>query len=85
MNERLSNMDNANERVGTPRELASVKTLSGLLDVPEKTIRGWVYRRQIPFVKVGGLVRFKIVDVRAWYNAASVNPTNPETIAGRLR
>jgi excisionase family DNA binding protein len=63
-------------------ELASVKTLSRLLDISEKTIWDWIYkgRRQptldpIPYYKLGGLVRFNLRDVRAWVGRRKVRPT----------
>jgi len=58
---------------GIGRELVSVKTLSRILDIPEKTIWDWIYRHRkhptmdpIPYHKLGGLVRFKLKEVRAW-------------------
>jgi excisionase family DNA binding protein len=62
-------------------ELVSVKTLSRLLDISEKTIWDWIYksRRQptldpIPYYKLGGLVRFNLEDVRAWVARRKVRP-----------
>ena len=63
------------------RQLVSVKTLSELLDISEKTIWDWIYksRRQatldpIPYYKVGALVRFSLRDLRAWLDRRRVRP-----------
>lgn len=63
-------------------ELASVRTLSRLLDISEKTIWDWIYknRRQptldpIPYCKLGGLIRFNLKEIRAWVERRKVRPT----------
>jgi len=63
------------------QELVSVKTLSRLIDVSERTIWDWVYRSRkyhtndpIPYHKLGSLVRFNMREVRAWYNRRRVSP-----------
>jgi predicted DNA-binding transcriptional regulator AlpA len=54
-------------------ELVSVKTLSRMIDVSQKTIWDWLYKDRktasidpLPYHKLGGLVRFKVKDVMAW-------------------
>lgn len=42
------------------------------LGVKERQVRSLVYRRQIPFTKVGRLVRFDIVQLDAWLDANTV-------------
>lgn len=37
-----------------------------MLSVSEKTLRDWVYKRQIPFKKVGNLVRFDPSAIYRW-------------------
>jgi predicted DNA-binding transcriptional regulator AlpA len=63
-------------------ELVSVKTLSRLLDISEKTIWDWIYRSRrqptfdpIPYHKLGGLVRFSRREIRAWIDRRKVRPT----------
>jgi predicted DNA-binding transcriptional regulator AlpA len=60
-------------------ELVSVRTLSRLLDVSEKTIWDWLYksRRQathdpLPYHKLGSLVRFRLSEIRAWVDRRHV-------------
>lgn len=65
-------------------ELISVKTLGALLDVPEKTIRTWIYQRRVPYHKIGALVRFKLKEIRAWYEAGRVSALSEEAARERL-
>ena len=46
--------------------MLKIEDLSWLIQVPEKTIRDWVYKRQIPYVKVGKHVRFASAAIREW-------------------
>lgn len=50
-------------------QLISVKRLSEYLAVPVGTIRDWVFKRKIPFVKAGRHVRFNPSDVHKWLEA----------------
>ncbi|MFH1446387.1 MAG: helix-turn-helix domain-containing protein [Chloroflexota bacterium] len=47
-------------------QLWSIDRLAEYLDVPAATVKDWVYKRQIPFVKAGRHVRFKYSDVQKW-------------------
>lgn len=49
-------------------QLLTVEHLSKFLSVSELTIRDWVYKRKIPFRKLGHLVRFDPLDIRKWLN-----------------
>lgn len=44
----------------------SIKELSLYLGVPVKTLRWWVWQRQIPYRKFGGLVRFDLREIESW-------------------
>ena len=50
------------------------RLLSAIVDIPERTIRTWVYKRKIPYYKIGKLVRFDLVKIRNWYSANSIKP-----------
>jgi predicted DNA-binding transcriptional regulator AlpA len=63
-------------------ELVSVKTLSRMIDVSQKTIWDWLYKDRkapsmdpLPYHKLGGLVRFNVKEIRGWYNRRRVRPT----------
>jgi excisionase family DNA binding protein len=47
-------------------KLWTVKDLSEYLQAKTKTIYDWVHRREIPFVKVGRLVRFRPSEIEKW-------------------
>lgn len=46
--------------------LWSVGDLSNYLSTPVGTIRDWVFKRQIPFYKVGRHIRFRPSDIEVW-------------------
>lgn len=48
------------------KRLATVKEVAGLLCMSERTIRDWVFRKEIPFLKVKGGVRFDPAAILAW-------------------
>lgn len=58
-------------------QLLSVDRLSKFLDVPAATIRDWVYKRLIPFVKVGRHIRFTPSDVQRWLSERSHGNGHP--------
>jgi len=65
------------------QELVSIKTLSKLLDVSPKTLWDWIYKSRrhptldpIPYHKLGGLVRFRLTEVRAWVDRRKVRPAS---------
>ena len=62
-------------------EMVSVKRLSFMLDVSEKTIWDWIYKNRrrpsydpIPYHKLGSLVRFRVDEIRAWVDRREVRP-----------
>ena len=46
----------------------SIEGLAKYLDVSVKTIRKWVLKRQIPFHKIMGVIRFRISEIEKWIN-----------------
>ena len=50
-------------------KLIDIKTLSELLSVRPKTIYDWVHRNEIPYYKIGHLVRFNYKEIMDWLNA----------------
>lgn len=52
--------------------LLNVPDAATYLGTNERHVRNLVYRRQIPYVKVGALVRFRLADLDAWIQANTV-------------
>ena len=49
--------------------LIGKEKLSQYLNVPIKTVSAWVYKRQIPFLKIGRHIRFRFdPDILDWLN-----------------
>ena len=46
--------------------LIGYKELSEWLSISERTLQDWVYKREIPFLKLGKHVRFCPVEIRRW-------------------
>jgi excisionase family DNA binding protein len=49
-------------------KLIDIKTLSELLSVRPKTIYDWVHKSEIPYYKIGHLVRFEYKEIQEWLN-----------------
>lgn len=56
--------------------LLTLPEASSLLRLKTSTLRAWLLRRKIPYVKVGRLVRLRRADVEALI-AASLVPARP--------
>lgn len=50
-------------------KLLTVRELSDVLNVKEKTLYQWAELGQIPCIKLNGCLRFDLEDVRAWISA----------------
>ena len=55
-----------------PFNLIAISEVSLWLGVSTKTVYGWIHTRQIPFVKVGRLVKFQTNDISAWVEGKKV-------------
>jgi len=55
-------------------KLLTAKQVSELLEVKVSTVYDWVYRRMIPYVKLGRLVRFKKPEVFRWVDSHTIRP-----------
>ena len=44
----------------------SIEGLAKYLDVAEKTVRKWVLNREIPFRKIGKVIRFRLSEIEQW-------------------
>jgi len=63
------------------KQMRSIKTIKSVMDVNEvcdylgvslQTVYGWVWRKKIPHVKMGRLLRFRLQDIEAWLEAKAV-------------
>lgn len=68
MSNHLSNTQLSSTRLFDNKPFLTITQLSDLLQVPVKTIRDWVYKRKIPFKRVGRLIRFYEKDIMTWIN-----------------
>ena len=59
-------MNENNTSIEDSRRLLSIVQLSQQLGISVKTLYGWVYLRQIPYVKMGRLVKFDARDIEKW-------------------
>ena len=55
----------------------SVKEVAALLNIAEKTVRKYVWLKTIPYIKIGGHVRFDYNRLQAWIDHQNV-PTLEE-------
>jgi excisionase family DNA binding protein len=49
-----------------PDRLWTVRDVAGYLAVTERTVRAWQTEHRLPFLKIGGIVRFRPADVISW-------------------
>jgi len=52
-------------------ELLTIADVSALLQVPEKTLRQWVFKGSIPNIKLNGLLRFDRIEIQKWVQISS--------------
>jgi len=49
-----------------PERLWTVADVAEYLGVTERTVRTWQHSQRLPYLKIGGTVRFRPTDVRTW-------------------
>lgn len=54
------------------KTLLSVEEASSFLSIKVSRLRTAVFRKEIPFVKIGRLVRFKTQDLKQWIDSRTV-------------
>jgi excisionase family DNA binding protein len=54
------------------KRFIGTKECAEYLDVSINTIRTWVWQRQIPFVKMGRLVKFDLKELEQWLKKRKV-------------
>lgn len=78
----------ADKRTETKKKLMNIGEVAEFLNIPVATVRDYVWRKQIPYVKVGRHVRFRHEEILAWLESRSVPPENlvpPEKSWSKLR
>ena len=55
------------------KKLLSVEEVADFLNVKISWIRSAIFRREIPYIKVGNLVRFRECDLQEWLEKNSVS------------
>lgn len=56
-------------------KLYTVKEIAQILSLKEGHIRKLVFYRKIPFIKIGGLVRFEQAAIEEWLKKNTVHAT----------
>lgn len=56
----------------------NVDEVAGWLGVSSTTVRDWVFKRRIPFLKINGSVRFDRDELISWTNSQRVEPACPQ-------
>jgi excisionase family DNA binding protein len=54
------------KRSDTSETFLNTAEVAGLLGVTETGVRVWVFRRQIPHLKINGRLRFKKSEILTW-------------------
>lgn len=56
------------------KRFIGIKECSEYLGVKVSTLYSWVSMKKIPYVKMGGLVRFDLRELEVWIKKRKVNP-----------
>lgn len=56
------------------KRFIGVKELAEYLDVSANTLRSWIRQRQIPYHKIGRLVKFDLRRIESWVKEREVKP-----------
>lgn len=54
------------------KALLDVREAAAALGISRHTVRSWVFQRRIPFVRIGGAIRFRHEDLRQFIDAHTV-------------
>jgi excisionase family DNA binding protein len=55
------------------KEYLTVSELAEIIGSSESFVRKLVFRNQIPYIKIGKLVRFRSIDVNRWIDEQQTN------------
>ncbi|MDO9183440.1 MAG: helix-turn-helix domain-containing protein [Bacteriovorax sp.] len=54
-------------------KLIKIEELVELLQVKESLIRSLIFRKKIPFIKIGRLIRFDVEEINKWLRKKPIN------------
>jgi excisionase family DNA binding protein len=54
-------------------KLLDIIQLAEILNIKKKTIYEWVRQRKIPYIKLGGLIRFDPDEIEKWVGSKKVD------------
>ena len=57
-------------------DLYNISDLSEKLGVKKSTLYQWIHQRKIPYVKIGGLVKFRPSEIEKWLEEKTVKERN---------
>lgn len=58
-------------------EILTIKEAAKFLNIKVSNLRSAVFKRKIPYLKLGALIRFKKSDLVEWLEKSLVYPINP--------
>jgi len=62
------------DKLKTNNSLMNVEQTAKYLSVSAKTVYGWISLKQIPYIKLGRLIRFKSELLEKWLLGQTINP-----------
>ncbi len=66
------------------KEFLAIDDLSQYLGIKKSSLYSMVEKREIPFYKIGRLVRFKKTDIDAWVEGLKFEVVSPQTEASKI-
>lgn len=63
-----------NTNLESDKSFLTIKELCIYLNLKESHVRRMVFLSEIPYFKMGRLIRFKLTDIDAWLEEKSINP-----------
>lgn len=55
------------------QDLLTIEDVCKMLNIKESHLRSLIFKNEIPFLKVGRLVRFDIEDILVWVNKKNID------------
>ena len=65
-------------------DLLTPDDVCDLLSISKKTLYGWTSRHEVPFIKLGRLLRFRREEIDLWLQESEVPVFNPEEYVAQV-